>query len=741
MNHSIMKICALSILLLATVACGTAAAATLQGKALDPSGKPVPGARVTLMRSLTALEDRETDASGAYKFEGLQSGTYQLTASARGLSCPPMDIEITKDGEQNRDLSLALSALESQVVVSASLGGMLVPQIGSSVSVVLQQDIEDRSAQNALEVISGVPGIEVSQSGRRGGVTGVYMRGGESKYNAVMIDGISMNEFGGGFDMASLPADGIERLEITRGPQSALYGSNALTGVINLVSHQGDGPPTFTALAEGGSYDTRRFATGGSGLTKGFSWSYNLSRLYSDGVVTNDQYRNQSAFASVGYNQSRRQLSFRFFGNANDAGAPGPYGSDPAGTFTGIDTVSRGKQNLFGYQAGYTEQFSSRLRQVTTFNLSTNDLNYHSTWGDYLSENLRGIANTRSEITLSARDTLVAGFEFSREQIRNSYITDSQYSPFLLPRTSLAYFVENRWNSSDRLFLIAGIRFDHLKTHSIPADAWGSRPFIPENTVFKANPRVSVAYLARKEDSSSPFGGTRIHGTFGTGIRPPDGFELAFTDNPVLKPEQSISFDAGVEQSFASTRAVLDFTYFYNRFDDQIVTLGGSMQNLSDYTSDNLKNSRAQGIEITFRVKPIQSLELGGQYSFVDTEVLALDGSTEANSPYQVGQQLLRRPRNSASYMVSWTHKRLTLSTNAYLRGRTLDSEPAYGYPFYWNDGYVRMDAGFSYRLPHGMEFYGRLNNVLNRKYEEVLGYPALKLNFMAGMRFTIRAE
>ena len=100
-------------------------------------------------------------------------------------------------------------------------------------------------------------------------------------------------------------------------------------------------------------------------------------------------------------------------------------------------------------------------------------------WGDYKSANLRGILNTRSEIMLSPKDTLAAGFEFNREQIRNDYITDSQFSPFLLPRTSLAYFVENRWSPSNRLFLIAGVRVDHIQTHSMPADAWGSRPAYP----------------------------------------------------------------------------------------------------------------------------------------------------------------------------------------------------------------------------------------------------------------------
>ena len=141
------------------------------------------------------------------------------------------------------------------------------------------QDIKDRAALNVLDVLSGIPGVEVSQAGRYGGVTGVYVRGGESNYNLVMVDGMELNEFGGAFDFAPLPADGVERVEVTRGPESALYGPNAVTSVINIVTTQGEGTPHFTVQAEGGSFTTRRFVGNGSGVTHGLNWGFDLSRL------------------------------------------------------------------------------------------------------------------------------------------------------------------------------------------------------------------------------------------------------------------------------------------------------------------------------------------------------------------------------------------------------------------------------------------------------------------------------
>jgi outer membrane receptor protein involved in Fe transport len=761
------------VLFFITAAGNVLLSATLEGTVLDPSGKVVPGVSVNLIRALVVIGECRTNASGVYKFENLQAGNYQISANTRGLSSQSIAVNVSGESTK-QDINLKLSAVESQVVVSASMSAALVPEIGSSVSLVSGQEISDRGAQNAFEILRGIPGLEVSQTGRKGGVTGVYIRGGESKYNLIMVDGIAMNEFGGNFDMASLPADGIERVELIRGPQSALYGSNAVTGVINIVTHHGEGPPRFTALAEGGSYSTRRFATGGSGLTGGLSWAYNLSRLDSEGVVQNDKYRNQSALLNLGYKQgNHRQFDFSFVGNANSNGAPGPYGSDPNDfvpnqdpldpNSPGVtDRVSRGKQNLFGYKLGYVEQLASRLRQVTTVSFATNDLYYHSYyWGftsDSTSENLRGTFNTRSEIQISNNDTLTAGFEFNKEQIKNTYISDA-YAPFTLSRASFAYFAENRWSPTSRLFLVSGVRIDNLRTGVLPTNEY-SRPFIPKNSIVQVNPKISASYLAYEGDSADGYNGARIHGSFGTGIRPPDGFELAFTDNPALKPEKNISFDAGVEQRLFSSRFVLDTTYFFNRFDDQIVT-SGSINNDNNpelhmnYMSENIKNARAQGLEITFKLQPLSSLELGGGYTFDKTEILALDGSSSTIDFFTVGQQLLRRPRHAGSYNITWRYKRLTLNTNASIRGAVLDVDPSNGLYacsmtdedgnplkcIFENKGYTRVDAGFSYRLPRGVELYGRVYNLLNKKYEETFGYPALGANFMAGMKFAFPAE
>jgi outer membrane receptor protein involved in Fe transport len=741
---------AVFLAVLAAIVCAAGLrAATLEGTVRDPSGAAVPGARVSLLSALKALEIRRTDARGRFRFQSLEPGSYQLVAAAPGFSASPVQVDLREAQTQTVDLPLRVSAVTEHVVVSASLGGALAPQVGASVSVVTGRQMEDRGSGDVLDALRGLPGVEVNQTGRRGGVTGVFVRGGNSDYNLVLVDGMEVNDFGGDFDFSTLPADGVEQLEVTRGPASALYGSNAVSSVINVVTRSGDGPAHFSARAEAGSFNTHRLAAGASGMARGWGWAADLSKLVSQGVVANDRFRDQTAFFSLGTSRGRREFHLHFFGNATSAGAPGPYGSDPDQLFAGLDTVSRDKQNLLGYAASYAEQFSPRFRQVLTASVATNRSYYVSPYGDSFSHNLRAVFNTRSEVAVSNRDFLVAGFEYNREQIRNTYIADAGQQPFELPRTSLAWFVENRWTPTRRLFVIAGARLDDLRTAALPPDAFGTRPYLPAARTRQLNPRLSAAYLLR-ERAGSALGTTRLHASFGTGIRAPSGFELAFTNNPRLEPERSVSFDAGVEQRMFDDRAVLDATYFYNRFEHQIVVLGGSLAHLSSFVSDNLGNARAQGLELSFRLRPARALSVTGSYTRLATALLALNGADAALAPFHVGQPLVRRPQNSGFLDFTWQRGRWMLNAHGTLRGRELDTEPNYGLGacsyfgmpcLFTNKGYVDAGAGFAYRLPRGLELYGHLNNLLDQKYEESLGYPALPLNFTAGIKFTFPAE
>ncbi|MGC1186299.1 MAG: TonB-dependent receptor [Candidatus Acidiferrales bacterium] len=717
--------------------------ASIQGTVFDPGGRIVEGAKVDLLDSMVAVAETITDSQGHYRFDGLLDGTFTVVANSPGFSELSAQIDLAGGETQTADLHLKLSAAQEKVVVSASLGGALAPQIGSTITVVSKQDIEDQGDQSVYEALRNIPGVALRQTGQRGAESSAFIRGGDSDYNLVMIDGIPLNDFGGAFNISPLPVDGVEQVEVTRGPQSALYGEDAVAGVIDVISEPAEGAAHLNFLTEGGSNETLRLATGGAGAEGGFDWSYDLARFSDRGPVIDDAYRNQTAIVTLGYSRSpRRHVEVHFFGDNSADASNGPYGSDPDGLYPGFAASAQSlRQNLFGYQLNYTEQISSRFQQVTTISDSTDRYDFFSPSFAEDTFTTHLVANTRSEITFSPKDVFIAGFEFDHEQFNDTFLDDANFNPFTLPRYTYAFFAEDRWNPGSRWFFTAGLRVDNIQTGSLPLD-----PVIPATSISQVDPRLSVAYIAH-QSSNGFLGATRIHGSFGTGIRPPGGFDLDGT-NPNLKPEKSTSFDAGVEQSLMDGKAVIDVTYFYNHFTDQIVSVGGT--GLSMFTSANLKNSRADGVETSLRLRPTRSIEMMVEYSRLNTAILALDGTNaEAPTPFVVGQELVARPRNSGGFNVTWTHKRLLLNLNATLRGPELDVEPNDGtfaceldLPcLFKTKSFQDLNGGFAYRLPRGVEIYGRLNNILNEKYEEALGFPALHFNFLTGIKFNIPTE
>lgn len=297
---------------------------------------------------------------------------------------------------------------------------------------------------------------------------------------------------------------------------------------------------------------------------------------------------------------------------------------------------------------------------------------------------------------------------------------------------------------------MAGVRIENFRTDEILAVPFSHDQNFPASSIVSTNPRVSAAYFLRGRPSSHALGYAKMHGSFGTGIRAPNGFELAFTSNPKLLPERTRSFDAGMETSWWSSRALLDVTYFYNHFEDQIVTLTGDLRRLSTFTSDNLGNAQAQGLELTMTLQPTSRIRLGGQYTFLKSEILSLSGAPgRAQSIFKVGDPLIRRPTHSGSFFATWTRRRWTITLDTLLRGTTTDTDPNLGtfacdlgLPcILKNHGYVDANIGGSFEVKEGVTWYARVNNFLDQRYEEVLGYPSYRLNFVSGVRVSIGGE
>ncbi len=719
------------VLWLGLLPAAAAASLAVHGNVLDPSGAAIPGARVSAINRLGVVAQTTTGAAGAFTLKIAESGGMRLAVTAPGFET--RNIPWPDDPAAALAVQLRIAPQVDSVRVAGSAIDVPLNEQGSSIAIVPRQEIAERNEGLAVDLLRFLPGITIAQTGGAGAVADMFIRGGDSNFNLVQIDGVPVNLFGGSFDFAHIPTDELERVEVIEGAQSAVYGAYANSGVVNLVTRTAGDSPSLDVLAEGGSYQEHRFAVGASATLAGFGVAAFVSQLGDNGPVPNSDYRNDNVSLHVTRAFGRQNLSFGGAYNANDVGDPGAYGSDPGHDFPGLDLISRDKNDSSDYFVHHQIDFSPRFRQDTFGSFFLENSGYTSPYGFSFEKDLRGQFETRSIISVAPWYTVAVGVSLSREEVRNTYINDNNFNLFPIQRDDAGIYWENRFQAGKRLFFNVGVRGEIIGTPSIPANLGVGRPAFAANTITSVNPKLAATYLLTA--------GTRLHTSFGGGIRPPSGLELAFTNNPALKPERTTSFDGGAEQRLLSGRLSLDATYFYNRFSDLIVSLGGNLAVLSAFQTANLSNARAQGAEVSGRLRPSRWMSLYASYTYLDSAVLSLSGSPGlAPIPFKVGQELIRRPANSGSFVSTFTRGRVTANVTGYLRGSDLDVDPTYGATagLFPNPGFVDIGVNLNVRLAGGVTAYGNLRNALNQSYEEVLGYPAPRLNFVAGLKWTL---
>ncbi|HEX6975210.1 MAG TPA: TonB-dependent receptor [Vicinamibacterales bacterium] len=729
----------------------------MKGRVVDPDGRAVPLARV-LVTGDGSTSSALTNERGEFEIATPDAGRLGVRIAAEGFRAEPRSIDATRDVQDLGTIALAVSAVSESLVVSASQVEIPLSQASSSVTVITAKELAERQIHTVADALRTVPGIGVVATGGAGAVTSVFPRGGESDYTMVVIDGVQANAFGGLYDFAHLSTENVERIEVVRGPQSALFGSNAIGSVVRIITRR-DGPPSASASFEGGSFGTTRATGATSGSRGAWSWGGGAERLSSDGqngritdagqTVANDEYDRYSLTGSGGWRDAAgRNVRATVRYSSDDRGFPGPFGTNPIGVFGGIDTVSRGTDDRWLTSGAAVLPFGRRVRVQAQVSYGRIDGTYQSPSfigpaeppTESESYSRRWNARVQSDIVLSPSLDLSAGAEFERERAGSTYITGEAFQMVPVKRHVAAVFAEARWRWNDRLFVTGGLRVDDISRDALEGDpnAFLPRPAFAADSVVSANPKIAVAWFARS--SSGNF--TKVRASAGTGIRPPDGFEIAYTDNPSLAPERSISIDAGLDQAFAGGHGLVEATAFYNNYDDLIVAVGSFVE-ASRYRTDNIANARARGLELagTARARiatarPID-LEWRVAYTFLDTEVLAVDQANDAPPPFTVGDPLLRRPRHQASTYVTATTGRLTAYLQGGGRGRALDVEPSYGTygGLFYAAGYQSWNAGASWRVRRSAEIFARIDNLFDRAYEEALGFPAPGRGAFVGVR------
>src|ERR1035441_4832495 len=591
-------------------------ASGIKGKIIGRCGPPVSGAQIAAVNRVGVVAQTTATLNGSFQLDAPDAANTRdtrLVVTAPGFATRTLALD------QAATVQLEIAPRVDSVQVIGSTIEIPASLQASSVDIIPSSRVRSSNEPFAMDLLRYLPGVAFNQSGAPGGVTSLFLRGGNANLNLVEIDGVPVIGFGGGlgFDFAHIPSEAVDHIDVIRGAQSAVYGSYANSGVIDFVTRRPEAAPQLNVLAEGGSHNERRFAITGTGTIAGFGLLVSASRYDTDGLVTNDDYRNEDVLFNLTRRFGRQSLSLHGYFDSNEVGQPGAWGSDPKHTFTGIDTVSRAKNNFSEYGAHYEADLSPRVRQELSGSFFLYNSGFVSPYGFSFGKDLRGQGDARTIVSLSRRDTASFGVTGGHESVTNSYITDAAFSTFPIERNEISVYAENRYEVAGRLFLSGGVRAEFFRTASIPTDGY-TRPFFPRNNIARVNPKLSAAYVA---------GGARLHASFGMGIRPPSGFDLAFTDNPALKPERTRSVDAGVERRFGNL-LTLDATYFYNRYYDLIVTFGGSLAALSHFQSANLANSQAQGAEFSARLRPARWVLVTGSYTLLKTRILSLDGSS-----------------------------------------------------------------------------------------------------------------
>jgi outer membrane cobalamin receptor len=722
-------------------------AGPVTGTVVDPEGKAVGGARVLLVRGAQVVATTITDARGEFEVQAPEGHAYELRVALEGFRAAPMIIDA---GAERRDIgriTLDISAIAESLVVSAAHVDVPLSTTSSSVTVVSGDDLRARQVEGLADALRLVPGLTVAATGGRGAVTGLFPRGGESDYSLVVIDGVPANAFGGSFDFGHVPTVNVDRIEIVRGPQSALYGSNAIGSVVRIVTRRG-GPLQADASVGGGSFSTVRAGAAASGGTGPWTWGAALDGETSDGAegettrsgetVSNDDYARHSISGGGGWTGARGtavRADVRYL--ENERGFPGPFGSDPGGTFSGVDTVSRGGDTRWLTSLSAASPIRERVRVHGQLSHGRLDSTFVSPFGDSESWSRRTSARIQADIGLRQELETSAGFELQRERAGSTFITARGAREVPVERGLSGLFAEVRWNRASRLFVTGGLRAERITRDALAGDEFASppRPDFSDETIISTNPKIAAAWFVRM--SGVDF--TKLRGSAGTGIRPPDAFEIAFTDNPSLKPERSRSFDAGIDHTWFGARAHVEATAFLNRYDDLIVAVG-SFQESSRFQTDNISNARSRGLELAgstrARLAPLD-LHLRVSYTLLDTEIMAVDQSADAPSPFTAGDSLLRRPRHQFGAELLVSAGRVTAFLQGAGRGRFRDVDPSFGTfgGVFEATGFAVWNAGASWRLPAPIEIFGRITNILDRGYEEALGFPALGRGLYAGVR------
>jgi vitamin B12 transporter len=645
-----------------------------------------------------------------------------ILRAAAFAGCLSVSISAFAAGEAPLD-EVTTADLRREVVVTATRDarGAFADTLGASFTILEAEDLEQRQTRYVSDILRDVPGISVSRLGSVGGQTQVRLRGTEGNHTLVLIDGMEASDpFFGEFDFATLIADDVARIEVLRGQQSALYGSDAIGGVINYITLSGREAPGIRTRLEGGSFGTVDLSARVAGQSGAFDYALSGGYQDTDGVPTSRfgtrdiGSDNTAASARFGYEPSEN-LRFKAIGRYSLTEADSnrqDFDFPPTPTYGFIVDSNGSYENraFYGLLRGELDMLDHHWTHAVT--AQTVDAK-RDNFGDFGFEGGDEGSRQRFSYETSFRfgsgerfHTLTAAFDHEREEFRNRGAFLSNEQSLERDATNKGVVLQYDFEVHTRFGL--GVAFRH-----------------DDNDRFEDGDTFRVQSSYRFEN------GTRLHAAVGSGIKNPGIFELfgfdpdSFVGNPDLEPEKSQGWEIGLERGFVATNSQFGITYFDSRLEDEIATL---FLPTFVFTADNLATESTQkGVEMFFAARG-EAWSIDAAYTYLDAE--------------ENGLEEVRRPPSIASLNLGWhaPNERGGVALTVRYNGATFDSDFTDPNDF---DKRVRLPAytlvnlGADWKLSKSTQLYARIENLLDEDYEEVFTYRTAGLGAYAGVRLT----
>lgn len=628
--------------------------------------------------------------------------------------------------------SASSEEIRDTLVVTASRVPVPLAAAGSSVSVIERSDIEARQSVFAVDLLKDVPGLSVSRSGSVGSQTQVRVRGAEANQVLVLIDGIEANDPAGNDEFAfqDLTTWDVERIEVVRGPQSALWGSDALAGVVNIITRQPTSDFAAEGFAEAGAFDTAAFGGRIGGDLLGARAGLSLSRVDSGGDNNSrtgdedDGYENTTATLTLAGNPAEN-LDLEFIGRytaTNKAFDGTDFVTTGLPTDTGDETAvdlgyfrAGGKLSLAG------GRWTQRLRAAWT-TTDTDNSNEFGANGSTNADKYGIYYQSTWQLSRPAADNAGSSVTVALDRERQEFGQAGPATPFGDP---------NQDQSMDNTAAALELLLAPFERTSVSLSGrYDDNSDFDDVGTFRATTAWTAEATA-----------TRLHASLGTGQKAPTFIERygffpdQFIGNPDLKPEKSTGWEAGIEQPLWNDRASLGATYFREDLEDEINGFAFDPDTFL-FTAENLDGrSKRRGVEVTARGRVTDGLRLSGSYTYTD--------ATQPDPLTGEDTREIRRPRHAASLNADWglLEGKADVNLNVSYVGDRDDTffevAPPFGTRTVDLDSYYLASLATSYRLTPQASVYARVENLFDEEYEDVYGYNTPGIGAYAGIRLS----